>query len=557
MNIGLAIHFGGYFDSLKGISQELLRLLGTGHQVHRLLPPVAYQSPEDEQTHAEEIVRASDVLVGFHSILTPLLAARSRLSLPRPCALFPLGAFSRGAGAIRQLLPHLTIDDVFVANCSADVALIRTFLPEARVELIPFAVDPTVFCPLAPEERAECRARFRLPAAAPVILYAGRMTLEKNLHTVLRVFAATHRHLHDAILVLAGPIQDVPFSEAGVAPVSLARWIDKIVLNLRMPPKHIRYLGPLGPRQLRELYNTADVAMNLTLHHDENFGLAQVEAIACGTPVIGTAWGGLRDTIRDGINGYQVGVLVTPLGVKLNWWSAINKTVRLLTIDAKATRFERPAIASTAAEYLPMLFQRRVLGLLESLGRGSVSRPTPLAMSHFAYEFWDFCIPGPTNEARYPAGTRAFQLYRDLIGMYAAATPDTLTAATPLEDDQVLLLAAPTAIVGRSTITVHDPMYPLSCRVAAEKQASVSAVIRAMMVEPAMTVARVRDDVLRGQARSLDAIRWMLSLGLLLRSPNINHAMLPLAAIGADTIALSFVTQRVDRSATDFLAFEG
>ena len=52
--------------------------------------------------------------------------------------------------------------------------------------------------------------------------------------------------------------------------------------------------------EVREFYNIADVAINLTLHHDENFGLAQVEAMACGLPVVGSLWGGLKDTIRDG-----------------------------------------------------------------------------------------------------------------------------------------------------------------------------------------------------------------------------------------------------------------
>ncbi len=62
-------------------------------------------------------------------------------------------------------------------------------------------------------------------------------------------------------------------------------------------------LVPNSPR-LIELYQQADVFVLPT--QAEAFGIAAVEAIACGVPVIATAIGGLTDIVRDGVNGFVV-----------------------------------------------------------------------------------------------------------------------------------------------------------------------------------------------------------------------------------------------------------
>lgn len=90
----------------------------------------------------------------------------------------------------------------------------------------------------------------------------------------------------------------------------------------------------MEPAGLRNLYSAADAVVNLTLLHDENFGLAQVEAMGCGTPVVGTNWGGLKDTIIEGETGYKVSTVASPaLGVKVDWWEGIHKIVTLLTVE--------------------------------------------------------------------------------------------------------------------------------------------------------------------------------------------------------------------------------
>ena len=67
--------------------------------------------------------------------------------------------------------------------------------------------------------------------------------------------------------------------------------------------------------QLTEYYAQFDILAAPSL--DEPFGMAVVEAMACGLPVVAADEGGLKDSVENGLNGYRVPVqgIVGPLTV--------------------------------------------------------------------------------------------------------------------------------------------------------------------------------------------------------------------------------------------------
>src|SRR5205807_4697176 len=73
----------------------------------------------------------------------------------------------------------------------------------------------------------------------------------------------------------------------------------------------VKFLGFVGDDQLPALYNAADLYVGASRRYDllaEGFGIALVEASACGLAVVGGRSGGVPDAVRDG----ESGILVDP-----------------------------------------------------------------------------------------------------------------------------------------------------------------------------------------------------------------------------------------------------
>jgi len=66
----------------------------------------------------------------------------------------------------------------------------------------------------------------------------------------------------------------------------------------------VEMVGHRGREALKYYYSAADVVVTTPWY--EPFGITPVEAMACGTPVVGSNVGGIRFTVRDGETGYLV-----------------------------------------------------------------------------------------------------------------------------------------------------------------------------------------------------------------------------------------------------------
>ncbi len=104
--------------------------------------------------------------------------------------------------------------------------------------------------------------------------------------------------------------------------------------SLRIP--HITYFGIVNTEQrMSELYNEADIF--LLPSREDNLPNSMVESLCCGTPVVGFAIGGLRETITNGRNGY-LAEEVSPAGLKQ----------ALLTCMVNIDNLDREVIATEA-----------------------------------------------------------------------------------------------------------------------------------------------------------------------------------------------------------------
>ncbi len=143
--------------------------------------------------------------------------------------------------------------------------------PAGRINVIYRSVDTNVFKPQPVP--ADFRARYGLPAAAPLILFLGSEDPRKNLVTLIRAFSLIVPRVPDAMLVKAGAVH---FSQEAAR---LRQMVQDLGLTARMA-----FVEGLPDADLPVLYNAADIVVMPSLF--EGFGLPALEAMACGRPVV-------------------------------------------------------------------------------------------------------------------------------------------------------------------------------------------------------------------------------------------------------------------------------
>jgi glycosyltransferase involved in cell wall biosynthesis len=143
-----------------------------------------------------------------------------------------------------------------------------------------YGVDTDLFRPVDDRQRSILRKKHRLPDGQFVIFLSSRISHEKDPETVLRATALARKKGLDAIVLnLGGGYQD--FLKLA-SEMDLDRPEDWV---LGRPAAH-----PMG--DLVEYYQAADCLAQASLA--EGLGLSPLEALACGTPAICSAVGGLK-----------------------------------------------------------------------------------------------------------------------------------------------------------------------------------------------------------------------------------------------------------------------
>ena len=176
---------------------------------------------------------------------------------------------SQGITAVSEFLKDVTVRDFQI---SAD-----------RIKVIPNFVNTEVFS----RNRTRCHRAALAPHGEKIVMHVSNFRPVKRVTDVIEVFAAVRRAA-PARLVMVGDGPDRPLAAARAEALDVA---DSVV-----------FLGKHA--SVEELLACADLF--LLTSESESFGLAALEAMSCGVPVVGYQVGGLGEVVGHGRSGYLV-----------------------------------------------------------------------------------------------------------------------------------------------------------------------------------------------------------------------------------------------------------
>ena len=213
----------------------------------------------------------------------------------------------------------------------------------------------------------------------PNILFVGRVSPEKGIHTLVDAFFEVLNKFPTARLFIVGGLKQV----SGEFIINISD--DPLVQNLavfdsldyfeyiknrieeKLPPEmvdRIVFTGPISHLSLQSYFQNADVLINPSV--SETFGMSLAEAMATGTPAIGTDIGGMPEVVEHG----KTGLIVPPEDptalaeaiAQLLSDESLRTRMGQAGIDRAAKIFSWQAIATSLQQQYELIVEEPIVG---------------------------------------------------------------------------------------------------------------------------------------------------------------------------------------------------
>lgn len=260
---------------------------------------VAFQTGDIHETIENFLVRFRPDIIHLHNFhyFTPVpieavIAYRHHYGVPVVLTAHNTwnDALFEELGAYRKDYDHIIAVSRFIQN-----DLIRLGYPGERITPVYHGVTSDWL-------NAPCSPGYPFPAMVgrPIIFHPARMSLAKGSMAVIEAFALVKKDLPNAFLVLAGTGRTVDWNNVQSGEI---REVMERIQELGLT-EDVAYRA-FGWKEMRSLYDAADVVLYPSIF-PEPFGIAVIEAMARGKPVIVARSGGMPEIIEDGSSGLIV-----------------------------------------------------------------------------------------------------------------------------------------------------------------------------------------------------------------------------------------------------------
>ena len=180
----------------------------------------------------------------------------------------------------------------------------KLVLPQLRV--IPLGIHTNDFV-FTESQKAQARKEIGADTKSIVVLFMGRLSFHAKAHPLAMYQAlelAKHASGKEIILLECG----------WHANESIKRAYEQAAKSA-CPSVRVMTLDGRLASECQKAWASADVFCSFSDNIQETFGIAPIEAMAAGLPVVVSDWDGYKDTVRHGIDGYRVPTIMPAAGM--------------------------------------------------------------------------------------------------------------------------------------------------------------------------------------------------------------------------------------------------
>jgi glycosyltransferase involved in cell wall biosynthesis len=246
---------------------------------------------------AARLVKQADMVHLHVPQLDAALIAMISLLMRKPVVLtyhcdlhLPPGIIHSIANQTSHLANHIaaSASNVIVTNTmdyAENSPFLQRYLDKIRI------VPPPVELPSIEEsELIEFRKKVNIQPGQRIVGMAARLATEKGVEYLVQALPDVLEHHPTARVLFVGQYKDV---------LGEAAYARKLAPLINQLGDHWKFLGVLSPKEFTAFLNLADVTVLPSINSTESFGMVQVEAMTCGTPVVATDLPGVRQPVQS------------------------------------------------------------------------------------------------------------------------------------------------------------------------------------------------------------------------------------------------------------------
>ena len=373
INILFIPEFNKHFDSVNLLQEMFLRSLQDHYQVS--IWNGSYSSSQEIQ----KALADNDIIFGLDQ---RILIERKHIGSRTPMLLPSYGIGTRAFFSLYELRHLMQRGDSFICPSSPDLSAATSHIIQDDISffLIPYPLKHDFL-----EERSSINATeiFKAYGVAVneqerILIYAGRMNQQKNVHILLRMFKSLLGLYKSPIrLVCIGSEDTSGFPEMRWFTEGYESEIHEQVYQLGLQ-EHVSFIPRVQIQAMPDIYRASDIHVSCSTFRTEDFGFTPIEAMFCGIPTVGTNWGGFLDTIEHGVTGYRMPVYITDSGFRIDWLSGAEVINHLLTNQETYQYMSRNCRAIAASKYHPLIFSNRLKLTIDSIVSKSPREAQPI-----------------------------------------------------------------------------------------------------------------------------------------------------------------------------------